>query len=325
METSKSSIERTLPSPLRQMIRIRLIEEAIADQYSKGEMRCPTHLSIGQEFPAVAFCSALAASDLVYSTHRSHAHYLAKGGSLKAMLAELMGKSAGCSGGFGGSMHLVDRSVGFEGSTAIVANSIPIALGASYAEKHKKSGSIVCVFFGEGATEEGVFYESINAAALFATPLLFVCENNGYSVYSPKSSRQPNGRNLVTLAKAMDIESWSIEMSDFSSALQRCHEAVDFVRSSTKPLVVELPTYRWREHCGHQFDDHLGYRPQGELEIAMSSDPCTLEIKRLLSEKAINQTDLSAWYHEVAREIEEAFTFARQAPFPSSYHAGLYD
>ena len=178
------------------MLRIRLVEESIAERYSEEKMRCPTHLSIGQEAISVGVCSNLSIEDKVLSTHRAHAHYLAKGGCLKSMLAEIYGKVTGCSKGMGGSMHLIDKSVGFMGSTAIVGNTIPVAVGLGLALKLKKEKLISCVFFGDAAVEEGVFFESINFAIIHNLPVLFICENNLYSVYSGLDVRQPKGRKI---------------------------------------------------------------------------------------------------------------------------------
>ena len=189
------------------MLRIRLVEESIANKYSEQKMRCPTHLSIGQEAIAVGVCSNLTNEDQVLSTHRAHAHYLAYGGCLNSMLAEIYGKVTGCSKGMGGSMHLNDKSVGFMGSTAIVSNTIPVAVGLALAIKIKKLKSISCVFFGAGATEEGAFYESINFAIIHNLPVLFICENNLYSVYSGLEVRQPKGRKIFEMVRAFGIES----------------------------------------------------------------------------------------------------------------------
>ena len=190
----------------KSMLRIRMVEESIAHKYSEQKMRCPTHLSIGQEAIAVGVCSNLNKEDLVLSTHRAHAHYLAKGGDLRAMLAEIYGKVTGCSKGMGGSMHLIDKSAGFMGSTAIVGNTIPVAVGLAFSMNYRKRDSISCVFFGDGATEEGSFYESLNFAILHQLPVLFICENNLYSVYSSLDVRQPNDRKIFELAKSFGLE-----------------------------------------------------------------------------------------------------------------------
>ena len=182
---------------LEKMKLIRMIEEEIAKRYSENKMRCPTHLSIGQEAPAVGVFSALQKSDWVFSGHRNHAHYLAKGGNLKAMISEIYGKSSGCCGGKGGSMHLTDKSSGFIGATPSVGSTIPIAVGAALTAKRIASNRIVSIFFGDGAMEAGVVHESMNFAATAKLPVLFICENNLYSVYSPLDVRQPSEENFL--------------------------------------------------------------------------------------------------------------------------------
>src|SRR5581483_333859 len=189
-----------------QMLRIRAVEEAIAALYSEQQMRCPVHLSIGQEAVAAGSCAAVEQTDYAMSGHRSHAHYLAKGGSLRAMMAEIYGKAAGCCGGKGGSMHLVDLAAGFLGAVPIVGSTIPIAVGTAFASKARGESRVTLSFFGEGATEEGVFHESINFASLKKLPVVFVCENNFYSVYSPLSVRQPAQREVFQQAIGHGVE-----------------------------------------------------------------------------------------------------------------------
>ena len=182
------------------MKKIRLVEERIALEYPKNEIRCPTHLSIGQEGVPAALSIALNNADYAVSTHRGHAHYLSKGGNLNKMIAEIYGKKSGCSGGKGGSMHLIDKDVGFMGTSAIVGNSIPVGVGLGLALKLNKTKNVSCIFLGDGAIEEGSFYESLNFAVLKELPIIFICENNLYSVYSPLSVRQPKNRNIRDLA-----------------------------------------------------------------------------------------------------------------------------
>ena len=172
---------------LKTIMRIRAIEEKIASKYSENKMRCPTHLSIGQEAGPAAISECLSNNDFAVSTHRGHAHYLAKGGDLKSMISEIYGKVTGCSRGKGGSMHLIDKKVGFMGTSAIVGNSIPIGVGLALSCQLKKEKNISVIYLGDGAIEEGVFYESLNFAILRNLRVLFVCENNLYSVYSPLS------------------------------------------------------------------------------------------------------------------------------------------
>ena len=189
----------------KNMLLIRLAEEEIAKRYKSGKMRCPPHSSIGQEASATGVGLALKNTDLAVSTHRAHAHYLAKGGNLKRMIAEIYGKATGCCKGKGGSMHLIDRSVGFEGSTAIVGNTIPIGVGLGLSLKLDSKNAVSVIYCGDGSVEEGVFYESVNFAVTKKLPVLFVCENNSYSVYSPLKVRQPKGRKIHFQFRSQDV------------------------------------------------------------------------------------------------------------------------
>ncbi|HET6882539.1 MAG TPA: thiamine pyrophosphate-dependent dehydrogenase E1 component subunit alpha, partial [Pirellulales bacterium] len=202
---------------LRSMLRIRLIEEGIARTYADQQMRCPVHLCTGQEAVAAGVCAALDDSAQVMSTHRAHGHYLAKGGNLRAMLAEMYGKATGCAGGYGGSMHLIDLSAGFLGAAPIVGSTIPIAVGVAFGSSLRGENRVVVAFFGEGATEEGAFHEAMNFAALKRLPVLFVCENNLYSVYSPLGVRQPAARSVWQTAAGHGIESRHGDGNDVES------------------------------------------------------------------------------------------------------------
>lgn len=311
---------------LRGMKRIRLVEEEIAQRYSNGKMRCPTHLSIGQEAAAIGISAALSKLDLAVSTHRAHAHYLAKGGSLKSMIAEIYGKATGCCGGRGGSMHLTDLSVGFVGSTAIVGNSIPIGVGLALSLKIKKKNEISTVFFGDGCTEEGAFYESMNFAAVAKLPVLFVCENNLYSVYSPLSVRQPKEREIYKLAKSIGVESKIADGNNVEDVYAVALEAIEYIRSGKGPFFIELPTYRLLEHCGPNYDNHLGYRELEEFQFWRSKDPIDLYEKLLISRKLISIEDMDGIYKGLSDEITEAFTFADNSAYPDEKEAytGLF-
>ncbi len=300
-----------------QMLRIRLVEEAIANRYSEQEMRCPTHLSIGQEANAVAVCDSLTHSDLAVSTHRAHAHYLAKGGSLKSLIAELYGKSDGCSSGKGGSMHLIDQSVGFMGSTAIVGGTIPLGAGLALSLQQQKKHDIACLFVGDGATEEGVFYETVNFAAVKKLPLLIVCENNLYSVYSPLSVRQPAGRKIVDMVKAIGISGFGYDGNDVMELHELCQQSIDSIRKGKGPQFIEISTYRWREHCGPNFDNHLPYRTEKEYQKWQDRDPVKYLQNSLLNSQQLNDKHLSKMLEEINSEINEAFIFAHNSPFPN--------
>ena len=294
------------------MKKIRLVEERIALEYPKNEIRCPTHLSIGQEAVPSALSILLKEKDFVVSTHRGHAHYLSKGGSLKKMIAEIYGKATGCSGGKGGSMHLIDKSVGFMGTSAIVGNSIPIGVGLGLSLKLKKEPFLSCIYLGDGAVEEGSFYESLNFSVLKNLPVLFICENNLYSVYSPLSKRQPKGRAIHSLAKSIGANSINCDGNNVFTAIDLLKNIIEEIRyGQKKTWFVEFDTYRWREHCGYQYDNNIGYRTQEEFERWKSKDPVKL-IERF-SKKII---DLQEIEKLINIEIDEAFAKAKSAPFP---------
>jgi TPP-dependent pyruvate/acetoin dehydrogenase alpha subunit len=300
----------------RSMLRIRMVEEELADRYSQGLMRCPMHLSIGQEGVPAAVSECLRFDDYAVSTHRGHAHYLAKGGDLKRMLAEIYGKVTGCSKGRGGSMHLIDTSVGFMGTSAIVGNSIPIGVGFGLASSLKGKDQVSCIFLGDGATEEGAYYESINFAAVRKLPVLFLCENNFYSVYSPLSVRQPKGRSIAKVAQAVGLNALAGDGNDAYAVWQTIKNATDEIRSGSGPWLLEFEVYRWREHCGPDFDNHIGYRSQDEFELWKSRDPLT----RMRSELSALGVEIDAieleLLSELRVEVEEAFAFAESSPFP---------
>jgi len=302
-------------------MRIRIVEEAIAERYSEWKMRCPTHLCTGQEAVAVGVCAVLKKDDFVVSTHRAHGHYLAKGGDLKKMIAEIYGKATGCSSGKGGSMHLIDESVGFMGSTSIVGGTIPIGTGLGLSIKLNKTNQISCVFFGDGATEEGVFYESMNFAILKGLPVLYICENNFYSVYSPLCVRQPPGRSIFEMVKCLGIESSKGDGNDVIDVCSLVSQAVEYIRGEGKPLFLEFLTYRWREHCGPNFDNELGYRTYEEYCSWKERDPIMLLETQLLKQGTISQADIEKMKMAIQQEISEAFEFAEESPFPATEEA----
>lgn len=311
---------------LRSLKRIRMVEEAIASRYHEGKMRCPTHLCTGQEAVAAGVGMVLRPDDFAVSTHRSHGHYLAKGGDLKRMIAEIYGKSGGCSSGRGGSMHLVDESCGFMGSTAIVGGTIPVGTGLGFSLKLKETDRVSCVFLGDGAAEEGVFYESANFAALKRLPVLFICENNLYSVYSPLGVRQPTGRKLHELVAAIGVRSLAGDGNDPLEVYQMVSEAVGRIRSGEGPCFLEFATYRWREHCGPEFDNHIGYRSEQEYLSWRERDPVAYWESRLQQAGISSEEKVAGMEHEIELEIEEAFAFAEASPFPlaSEAQTGLF-
>ncbi len=301
---------------LYQMKRIRGVEETIASRYTEGKMRCPTHLCTGQEAVAAAAGVILSKDDYAVSTHRAHGHYLAKGGSLKGMLAEIYGKEAGCSKGKGGSMHLIDRSAGFMGSTAIVGGTLPIGVGLGLAIQLNQTHQISCIFFGDGATEEGVFYEAVNFAVLKNLPVLFLCENNFYSVYSPLAVRQPKDRHIYKMVQAIGIPCGQGDGNNPVETYHMISEATQSIRQGNGPQFLELFTYRWREHCGPNFDNDLGYRTEKEYLDWKKRDPIPYLENYLIGQQMINSEEIEQMENEIKTEIEEAFLFAENTPFP---------
>lgn len=306
---------------LFQMRRIRHVEQEIARRYGEGKMRCPTHLSIGQEAVSAAVGLALRRSDLAVSGHRAHAHYLAKGGSLPAMLAEIYGKIDGCSRGKGGSMHLIDESVGFMGSTAIVAGTIPVGVGLAYGMKCKRSDQVSCIFHGDAAVEAGVFYESVNFAVVKKLPVLFLCENNLYSVYSPLSVRQPEGRSIAKMAEGLGMKTGTGDGNDVAEVYAKTSEALDSIRSGGGPQLLEFSTYRWLEHCGPNYDNDLGYRTESEYLAWKVKDPIARFEAVLLTSGFVSEAEVGRMDLDIEREVKTAFEFADESPFPDAVSA----
>lgn len=300
----------------RKMLRIRMVEEKIAALYPEQEMRCPVHLSIGQEAAAVGACAALTDKDFAMSGHRSHGHYLARGGDLKAMLAELYGRATGCCMGKGGSMHMIDIPAGFLGATPIVGSTVAIAVGAAFGAVMKHQKRVIIAFLGDAAVEEGVFHEAINFASLKKLPVVFVCENNLYSVYSPLSVRQPAGTKIIDLAKSHGVEAFQGDGNNVVDVFQMTNAAVRKARGGGGPTFLEFFTYRWREHCGHAYDDHLGYRSEKEVAQWKRRDPVGTFEKLLLKKRVLIPAHVAATTQEINAEIDEAVRFAKASPFP---------
>ena len=302
------------------MLRIRMVEEAIAEHYKEQEMRCPVHLSIGQEASAVGACHALRHTDRVFSTHRCHAHYLAMDGDLNAMLAEIYGKAAGCQGGRGGSMHLSDSAKGLIASVPIVASSIPLAVGTALADQIDGNDNVSVAFFGDAAVEEGVFHESANFASLHKLPLIFVCENNLYSVYTPLKDRQPP-RQLAELARAHCMSSLTADGNDSVAVFRAVQESVSKARRGDGPTFLVFDTYRWLEHCGPAFDNHIGYRTQEEYATWRNRCPIDSSRAGLRGLGVLSATAEEVMVSKLRGEIDAAFEFAKTAPLPVSSSA----
>ena len=298
------------------MTYIRMVEEAIAARYQDQKMRCPTHLSIGQELPSAIFGLVSEAKDYAVSSHRCHAHYLAKGCDLKAMISEIHGKDTGCSRGFGGSMHLGEKSSRFMGTSAIVGNGIPIGVGLAMVAKQEAEG-VAFTFLGDGSIEEGVFYESVNFAVLKKLPAIFICENNLYSVYSDMSVRQPNGRDITDIPAALGCASVQIGFGDIDSCYSLFAEAVEHARNGHGPQFIEIETYRWREHCGPNYDNDIGYRDEAEYLNFKSRDPLD-NLSNQLKQNNDYSRSMAKFIEDLKTQIDQAFDHAETSEFGAS-------
>jgi pyruvate dehydrogenase E1 component alpha subunit len=299
------------------MLRIRRIEEEIERRYHQDLMKTPIHLVIGQEATSVGACAALRDTDLLYSSHRTHGNYLAKGGDLRAMLAEMHCRATGCVGSRGGSMHLIDKKVGMAGTSAIVGGAVPIAVGAALAAQLKSEDRVTMVFLGDATTEEGVTSESLNFAALKKAPVVFFCENNFYSVQSPLSTRQPL-RDLHRWAATYQMASVAVDGVNVLAVHDAAAAAVERARAGDGPTFIEAPVYRLRAHGGAGDDTHTGYRHLEEREHWEAFDPIPLfehflKSKGVLTDESIDQMEAT-----ISTEIADAFEFALSSPDPTA-------
>lgn len=286
---------------------IRSVELLISEKYDTQIFRCPVHLSIGQEAIAVGVSINLQLEDKVVSTHRSHAHYIAKGGDLFSMLSELIGSPLGCCKGRGGSMHIFDKSVGFMASVPIVGSSLPIAVGIALAEKQLNSENIVVAYVGDAALETGAFYESLNLAALKNLPILIVLEDNGYSTYSNKEVRWPDNKNVRVTIEGMGINYYSGSGDDVDEIKTQISEVIHNVRNN-KPSLVHLDTFRRYEHCGPSLDDNLGYRKSEEITSYIKRDPIEILGNKMINLEIISKTLLEDLANKVNCYVEDTFT-----------------
>lgn len=292
------------------LLRIRRLEEEVARIYPTDKVKSPVHLSIGQEFISVAICEALEPRDVVFGTCRGHALYLAKGGDMKRMVAELFGKSGGCARGKGGSMHLVDVDAGVMGTPAIVASSIPHAVGHALAMRQQKQDRITVSFLGDGSVEEGVFHESVNFAALKKLPILFVCENNEYAIHTHIKARQ-SASSPSDQARSYGLTTESINNGDLLTIRDRAINMVQRLRSGEEgPFFLECRAARWKEHVGPGEDWDLGFRDASDIDDWVKNDQVTRFADLL---PANERAEVEA---RVDAELKEAFAFAEESPFP---------
>jgi len=300
---------------LRKLIEIRCAEEKIGDEFGKAVIKCPCHLVIGQEAPAVGVAAHIRKGDRVFGAHRSHAHFLALGGTLHHLLAEVLGKDTGCSRGMGGSMHLLARANNFFGSVPIVGATVPIATGAALAAKMDGTGGIAVSYLGDGATEEGVFHESLNLAAVFKLPVLYVVENNLFASHLHISLRQPFD-SVCRYAAAHGVPWERVDGNDVVAMARAAGRAIAAARAGEGPQLIEAVTYRWRGHVGHREDNDVGVQRKEGLNEWKKRDP----IGRLAAAMkaagylALGQHD-QIW-DEFRTAVEAAWAQASADPYP---------
>lgn len=313
----------TLKALYTTMLRIRRFEERVAELLAPNpEIICPVHLYIGQEAVAAGVCASLRQDDYVFSTHRSHGHYIARGGDIKALMAELYGKETGCSRGRGGSMHVASPDIGLLGSSAIVAGTIPLAVGTALAFSMKKQDTVSVAFFGDGATNEGVFYESLNFASLKKLPVIFVCENNLYSTHMPIATCLADTR-IHKKAGIFNMPGIRIDGNNAIEVFKKARKAIENARYGKGPTLIECMTYRWRGHVGPNYDLDKGLRSKEELDSWVDRCPIKTLEEFLLDHNILSEPEKTRIGEGIDKEVENALIFARESPYPDEN--GLLD
>ena len=299
------------------MLEIRLFEEKVFELYGQNLVPGTIHLYAGEEAVAVGVCITLRKEDYITSTHRGHGHCIAKGADLKRTMAEILGKKTGYCKGKGGSMHIADFSIGMLGASAVVGAGLPIAVGAGLSVKLRKTSQVVACFFGEGASNQGTFHESINMASTWKLPVLFVCENNLYAM-GTRQSTVMNIENIADRAVAYGIPGVSVDGNDVLAVYEVTQKAVEGARKNEGPTLIECKTYR---HKGHSRVDPARYRPKEEVEEWLAKDPVKRFKEKLLQTNVLTEDEVQKIEKEVSAEIEEATKFAMQSPYPKPEEA----
>lgn len=295
------------------MLTTRIFSERVNVFFKQGIMHGTTHLSVGEEASGIASCTALDEGDFTTSTHRGHSHAIGKGVGIKEIMAELFGKATGCSKGKGGSMHIADFDKGHIGSNGVVGGGFAIATGAALTQKMKKTGKIVLCFFGDGASNEGSFHESINMASIWKLPVIFFCENNFYGV-STHITKSMNVNDVAIRAKAYDIPSYIIDGNDAIEVYKTTKAAADYCRSGKGPVIIESKTYRL---LGHSKSDNNEYRDIKEIEQWKRKDPIKRLKEYLIENKIANEEEMGKITNKVMQDIDLAVEFAKNSPNPS--------
>jgi len=298
------------------MLEIRCFEEKVFELYGQNLVPGTIHLYAGEEAVAVGVCSSLRKDDYITSTHRGHGHCIAKGAELKRTMAEILGKKTGYCKGKGGSMHIADFTVGMLGATAVVGAGLPIAVGAGLSAKLRKTDQVTACFFGEGASNQGTFHESINMASTWSLPVIFVCENNLYAM-GTRQSRIMNVENIADRAASYGIPGVTVDGNDVLAVSEASQKAVERARDGGGPTLIECKTYR---HKGHSRVDPAKYRPKEEVEQWLARDPIR-RFKETLQNLSFSLTELQKIEDRVAADIQEAVKFALQSPYPAPEEA----
>ena len=305
------------------MVLIRMAEQELADFYMKNKIMSFVHFYVGQEAVAVGVCDALEKDDRVLGNHRSHGHYLAKGGDLKRMVCEILGKEYGCAKGMGGSMHMIDKSAGFIGSTPVLGSITPIAAGAAFEQKYNKRGSVSVGFIGDGASEEGVVSETLNLAALFKLPFLLVIENNLHSVNTRLHERRGESHNVEKIVTGLGVKYLKVDGNDYQDVFEKAKSLVDGMRAGKGPAVLECITYRHMAHSAPIFDE--GYREEDVLEKRQEKDSLK-KLKESLVKSGVSDEDLNNIEKEARATVLESIQFAVDAKYPpkENLYTNLY-
>lgn len=326
METRGRYSKEFLLSLYKKMLTIRLFEESCVEPIYKGEIKTPCHLYTGEEAIAVGVCAALEEKDYIFGNHRSHGHYLAKGGDLRELAAEIYCKETGCSRGRGGSMHIIAKEKGFLGSAPIVAGTIPLAVGAALAVKIRKEDRVVVSFFGDGAAGEGVLYEALNFASLKKLPIIFACENNLYSTHMPLRECRAVP-NIYKSGIPFGVPGYKVDGNDVLKVYEATKKAVEMCRRGGGPFLFEFLTYRLRGHVGP--DDniqglHTDIRPPEEVDRWRRKDPLKRYKRFLLKNKVLTAEEMEEIEKGIISNVEEAQRFARESPYPPSEEVEKY-
>jgi pyruvate dehydrogenase E1 component alpha subunit len=314
-----------LVSMHRAMLRIRHTEEIIASRYSRQQMRTPTHLGTGQEAVAVGVITAMSEGDVAYSHHRGHNHYMACGGSIEALAAEIHGRETGCSHGRGGSVHLTARDKGFIISSAILGETVAVATGSGLAFAMDGVPRAAVAFFGEAACEEGIVYECLNYAAIQSLPVVYVCENNLYSTETPLYKRQPRDTELTERARSFKVNVAKVDGNDVNAVYQTAKQAFARARSGGGPTFMECMTYRWHEHVGPLLDHESDrvYRTKEEFDSWLLRCPVKRSAERLTQLGLADEATLESWSKETSAQIFEIFQQVEDEPWPET--TALFD